>query len=180
MALVALFLIAVVGANLVVAAVGPAAVIPVALSFVALDLVTRDGLHELWKGRNLALRMGALIATGGALSAALNADAGRVAVASCLAFTAAQTVNAVGYALLDRWPRLAKMNASNVPAALVDSTVFLAIAFGGFMPALIAAQTAAKILGGAIWSYALVTAQDRRRRQRAHQTPRTLSSTAGR
>jgi queuosine precursor transporter len=162
MGLIAVFLLAIVGANLTIATFGPVAVIPVAFTFVALDLVARDGLHELWKGRNLVPKMGLLIAVGGALSAALNVDAVRIALASCLAFTAAQTINALGYWALDRWPRLVKINASNVPAALVDSAVFLTVAFGSFMPALIAGQTVAKVAGGVVWSILLVTVQRRR------------------
>lgn len=162
MILVALFLLAIVGANLTIAAFGPAAVIPVAFTFVALDLVARDGLHELWKGRGLVLKMGVLIAAGGVLSALLNVDAARIALASCLAFTVAQTVNGIGYWALDRWPRLVKINASNVPAALADSAVFLTVAFGGFMPVLIAGQTLAKVGGGVIWSLVLVAVQNRR------------------
>jgi queuosine precursor transporter len=161
MALVVVFLAAIVGANLTIATFGPPAVIPVAFTFVALDLVARDGLHELWKGQRLALKMGALIAVGGALSAILNADALRIAVASCLAFTVAQTVNGLGYWALDRWPPLVKINGSNIPAATADSTVFLTVAFGSFMPALIVGQTAAKVLGGFLWSIVLVAVQRR-------------------
>lgn len=163
MALVVVFLAAVVGANRTIAVFGPPAVIPVAFSFVALDLVARDGLHELWKGRRLVLRMGILIATGGVLSALLNADAARIALASCLAFTVAQTVNGIGYWALERWPRLVKINGSNVPAAIADSVVFLTVAFGAFLPALIAAQVAAKVFGGFVWSLALVAVQGRDR-----------------
>jgi uncharacterized PurR-regulated membrane protein YhhQ (DUF165 family) len=161
MGLVVLFLLAIAGANLTIAAYGPVAVIPVAFTFVALDLVARDGLHELWKGRHLVLKMGALIAAGGVLSGLLNADAIRIAVASCLAFTIAQTVNGLGYWALERRPRLVKINASNVPAALADSIVFLSVAFGGFMPALIVGQTLAKVAGGVLWSLLLVAWQRR-------------------
>ena len=162
MALVFVFLAAVVGANLTIAAFGPPAVIPVEFTFVALDFVARDGLHELCKGRRLVLRMGILIAAGGALSALLNADATRIAIASCLAFTVAQTVNGIGYWALERWPRLVKINGSNVPAAIADSVVFLTVAFGAFLPGLIAAQVAAKVLGGFVWSLVLVAVQGRR------------------
>jgi queuosine precursor transporter len=162
MVVVLVFLAAVVGANLTIAAFGPAAVIPVALTFVALDLVARDGLHELWKGNRLPLRMGVVIAAGGLLSAGLNIDAARIAAALCLAFTAAQTVNGLGYWAQDRWPRLLKINASNVPAALVDSVGFLSVAFGAFMAALILGQVAAKVAGGLLWSAVLVSVRRRR------------------
>lgn len=162
MALVVVFLSAVVGANLTIATFGPPALVPVAFTFVALDLVTRDGLHELWKGRRLVLRMGRLIAAGGVLSALLNADAARIALASCSAFTVAQMVNGIGYWALERWPWLVKINGSNVPAAVADSVVFLTVAFGAFLPAVITAQVAAKVFGGFVWSLLLVAVQRRR------------------
>jgi uncharacterized PurR-regulated membrane protein YhhQ (DUF165 family) len=41
--------------------------------------------------------MGALIAAGGVISYAFNRDAGRIAIASCVAFSLAATVDATAY-----------------------------------------------------------------------------------
>ena len=41
----------------------------------------------------------------------------------------------------------------NSAGALVDSIVFPTIAFGALMPAIVAAQFAAKVLGGTLWGY---------------------------
>ena len=162
MALVVMFLGAVVAANLTVAHYGPAAVIPVGFTLVAFDLVARDGLHELWRGKHLAVRMGLLIAAGGALSAMVNAGAGRIALASCVAFTVSQALDAVVYSLLGDRARLLRINSSNVAGGVTDSAVFLTLAFGSFMPGLIAGQVAAKVLGGFVWSLVLVAFQRRR------------------
>jgi uncharacterized PurR-regulated membrane protein YhhQ (DUF165 family) len=47
---------------------------------------------------------------------------------------------------------LVRANGSNVIGAAVDSIVFPTLAFGAFLPAIIALQFAAKVAGGLIWS----------------------------
>lgn len=155
MILPALYLGAIVAANLLAAHYGPAATIPLAFLFVGLDLTCRDRLHDQWRGKHLALRMGALIAAGGAISYALNHNAGRIAIASCVAFTVAAIVDALTYTALRDRPALHRSNGSNIPAALVDSVLFPTIAFGVFAPAIVLGQFAAKVLGGLVWSLIL-------------------------
>jgi len=46
----------------------------------------------------------------------------------------------------------------------VDSLVFPTIAFGAFLPAVIALQFVAKVGGGALWSLALQSLTERRAR----------------
>lgn len=149
---VILYLVAIVLANLSVATFGPSMTIVNAFLFIGLDLTARDQLHEAWRGNNLFLKMTALIAAGSLLSWLLNADAGRIALASFVAFAAAATVDAIAYQLLGGLPRWLKINGSNVPSALVDSIVFPTLAFGGFMWAITLGQFAAKVLGGFVWS----------------------------
>lgn len=152
-ALVAVYLGAIVAANLTIATIGPAAVIPVGLILIGLDLVARDQLHDRLHTRTrLVLGMGALITTGGILSYALNADAGRVALASALAFTAAAIVDALGYEALDGRRPWVRSALSSAPAGLVDSVVFLTVLTGGLPLVLIAAQAIAKALGAAAWA----------------------------
>lgn len=152
--LVALYLTAIVSANLLVAHFGPALSIITAAVFIGLDLSTRDALHEKWRGQ-LWLRMGALITVGSFVSWAVNRDAGKIALASMIAFGAAATVDAVLYHFLRKRPWLQKSNGSNVLAAAVDSLVFPTIAFGGFLPAIVLGQFAAKVGGGFVWSLIL-------------------------
>jgi hypothetical protein len=42
---------------------------------------------------------------------------------------------------------------SNVAGAAVDSLIFPTLAFGALMPAIVLAQFAAKVAGGAVWAY---------------------------
>lgn len=155
MILVTLYLGAIVAANLAATHYGPSATIALAFLFVGLDLTCRDRLHDQWRGKNLTARMGALIATGGVISYALNQGAGRIAIASCVAFTAAAIVDAITYTALRNYRPLQRSNGSNLPAALVDSILFPTIAFGVFAPAIIVGQFAAKVLGGLVWSLIL-------------------------
>lgn len=151
-ALVLAYLGAVVAANLTIAALGPSAAIVVAFLFIGLDLTARDRLHDAWRGRQLALRMGALIAAGGLISYLLNAAAAQIAVASTVAFVAAGTADAVVYALLGERTKLLRINGSNVVSSAVDSLVFPTIAFGGLLPAIVVGQFVAKVAGGFVWS----------------------------
>jgi queuosine precursor transporter len=152
--LVVVYLTAVVAANLLTATFGPGVSILNAFLFIGLDLTTRDALHERWKG-HLLTHMGALIAAGSFISWALNRNAGKVALASLVAFGAAALVDAAIYHLLRKRRWMEKANGSNVPAAAVDSLVFPTIAFGGFLPGIVLAQFVAKVLGGFVWSFAI-------------------------
>jgi hypothetical protein len=149
---VLMYLIAVILANLTVAAFGPNMVIVNAFLFIGLDLTARDRLHDAWRGHNLLPKMAGLIAAGSVLSWLLNRNAGQIAVASFAAFAAAAVVDAVVYHLLGKYPRWLRVNGSNVPSALVDSLVFPTLAFGAFLLPIVLGQFVAKTLGGFIWS----------------------------
>jgi uncharacterized PurR-regulated membrane protein YhhQ (DUF165 family) len=151
-----MYLAAIVAANLSVAAFGPAVSIANAFVFIALDLSSRDRLHEAWHGRGLIWKMALLIASGSLLSWLLNAGAGRIALASLVAFAVSASLDTAAYAALGRHAPLIKMNGSNVISAAADSLIFPALAFG--LPLLwwvVVGQFAAKVAGGAIWSYLL-------------------------
>ncbi len=154
-ALVATYLAAIVAANEIITHKGPTCSIYTAFVFIGLDLVTRDRLHDYWRGhvlRNMAL----LIASGSALSYALNRDSGRIALASCVAFGAAATVDGTVYHLRrkERWAD--RSNESNVAGAAVDSLIFPAIAFGTpILWAIVFGQFCAKVAGGYLWSLVL-------------------------
>lgn len=151
------YIAAAAAANLLVAHYGPPAVIPVAFFLIGFDLIVRDHLHDRWSGDRLALRMAALIAAGGAAAWAANPSAGRIAIASVVAFIAAGATDAAVYHALRRRPFMVRANGSNVPAAIVDSALFLTVAFGvGAVPlTIMAGQVAAKVGGGAVWSAAI-------------------------
>ncbi len=152
MILVIVYLVAVVVANLAVAQFGPSASIVSAFLFIALDMTTRDALHERWKGNLMLPRLFGLILVGSALSWLINRDAEKIAIASAAAFAAAGAADTLVYWLLGSKDRYIKVNGSNVASALADSIVFPVLAFG--FPVLvwvIVGQFVAKVVGGAIW-----------------------------
>lgn len=157
MALVALYLTAIVLANVTVALFGPGVTIINALVFIALDLTSRDALHERWHGKHLWLKMFLLILSGSLLSAILNVNAAPIALASFVAFLAAGAADTVMYALLSNQSRRVKVNLSNVVSAAVDSLVFPLLAFGfPVLWGIVLGQFIAKTFGGYLWSLVLI------------------------
>lgn len=147
---IAIYAAAMTLANLSIAQFGPW-VSPInAFVLIGLDLAMRDWLHtrlKMWQ-------MGSLIVGTGMLTYGLNPAAGQIAVASAVAFTAAAVVDWSVFARLPgSWMRRA--NGSNVAGAAVDSLVFPTLAFGVLMPHIVALQFAAKVAGGAIWTWLL-------------------------
>lgn len=161
---VAVYLAAIVAANLSVAHFGPSSTVVNAFLFIGLDLTLRDRLHDEWRDNRLAPRMGALIAAGGALSWLLNADAGPIALASTVAFAAAASADALVYTALHNRQWLTKVNLSNVAGAAVDSLVFPTLAFGGVLWGITFGQFTAKVAGGLVWAYVIWWLRARRAR----------------
>ncbi len=151
--MIALYLLAVVIANLVVAHYGQPALPFTAFLLVPLDLVTRDVLHHEWQHDRLWPKMTALIAAGSLLAFALNHDAGRVALASFLAFALAGAANTWIYHLMSNGTRYQRMVASSCVAAVVDSLVFPFVAFDEPSWFLCLTQATAKATSGAIFSW---------------------------
>ena len=137
-------------ANLSVAAFGPAISPLNAFVLIGLDLALRDWLHVRLK----AWQMLALIVAAGVLTYVLNPAAGKIAVASSAAFTAAALVDWLTFARL-RGSWLFRANGSNVAGAAVDSLIFPTLAFGALMPHIVLLQFVAKVLGGALWAWLL-------------------------
>lgn len=147
-----LYLVAIVAANLSVAMFGASAAIINAFVLISLDLTSRDALHDHWRGRYLWPKMVALIAGGSILSYTLNTSAGRIALASFMAFLCAGLVDALIYSALGERSRLVRMNGSNLFSAAVDSVVFPLIAFSVINWWVILGLFGAKIVGGLVWS----------------------------
>lgn len=160
---VVLYLVAIVAANLTVAAFGPGVSIFNAFWLIGLDLTLRDSLHDRWHEDRLALRMAGLIAAGGAISFVLNAGAAQIAVASTVAFTASAGLDALVYHLLGSYRRFVRVNGSNTVGAAADSLLFPTLAFGAFLPAIVLGQFAAKVVGGLVWSVVLHAVSQRKR-----------------
>lgn len=149
--IIALYLFAIVAANLSVAHFGPSSAPINALLFIGATLTLRDRLHDRYGPRAMLV----LIPLGALLSAALGADVARIAAAGAAAFALSETVDAITYHALRRRRWLSRANGSNVASALVDSIAFPLLAFGMVPLWIIAAQFVAKTLGGAVWSLIL-------------------------
>src|SRR5262245_19290459 len=101
-ALCGAYLAAIIAANLSIAHWGPKAAVYNAFLFIGLDLVSRDRLHDLWRG-HLIRNMAALIAAGSGLSYLMGIWLGtgpfvaRIALASMVAFGVAASADAIVY-----------------------------------------------------------------------------------
>lgn len=155
--LVMVYLLAIVAANLLAARFGPGVTVLNAFCFISLDLSTRDQLHARWQGRRLWLRMLLLIASGGLLAFLLGGS-GPIALASCLAFIAAGSADALVYHALSNHAQLVRINGSNLAGAMVDSLLFPLLAFGWPLSGIIVlGHILAKVAGGALWAHVLTS-----------------------
>ena len=150
----AIYLAAIVLANLSVQYFGPASMPINAFLFIGLDLTLRDSLHDAWK-EHLLVKMGALILAGAGITYLLNANAGWIGIASVIAFSAAAVGDTWMYDLLKERTYMIRANGSNVVGAALDSILFPTLAFGAFLPWAIAGQWVAKTFGGAVWAWVL-------------------------
>lgn len=152
-ALISIYFVSIVAANLLVAG-HPERSPYIAFLIIGLILIVRDRLHCQWEGRSLALRMGSLIVAAGALSFALQPMAGRIAIASVAAFVTAEVLDSAAFHWLREMPWFKRSNLSNLPSAAADSAIFILVAFGPLW-GLIALQFFAKLAGGFVWSAVL-------------------------
>lgn len=153
--LVVIYLLAIILANLLAARFGPGVTVLNAFCFIGLDLSTRDQLHARWQGRRLWPRMLLLIGSGGLLALLLGGS-GRIALASCFAFIAAGSADALVYHALRGRTRLVRINGSNLAGAVVDSLLFPLFAFGWPLSwVIVLGHVLAKAVGGALWAHIL-------------------------
>lgn len=161
-ALIVGYLGAIVVANLTLAQWGadhPEVAAYNAFVLIGLDLVARDVLHSAWAARGVLVRnMVLLIGTGSLLSYVAGRyigsgpDVARIALASCVAFGAAATSDALVYQALRGRAWLERVNGSNVVSGAVDSVVFIALwPFGWSLPIAFGLFTA-KVAGGVCWA----------------------------
>ncbi len=160
--LIALFLLAITAANLSSAHWGPEASIYNAFALIGLTLVIRDQLHDQWQEHRLP-KMLALIVVGSALAYLVTPDAGKIGMASGIAFLAAESVDALVYHTVRFWPWLERSNFSNFFGAAVDSLVFPTLAFGGVMWSITVGQFTAKVAGALLFTLLIARVLDKRR-----------------
>lgn len=149
--MVCIYIAAMVTANLMVWWLGPWFSPINSFLLIGLDLTLRDVMHD----RLTRWQLLAVICAGGLITWGLNPAAAKIAVASAAAFTASALVDWMAYAYLRAKPWLVRSNGSNVAGAAVDSVLFPTLAFGAFLPHIVALQFAAKVGGGAAWAWLL-------------------------
>lgn len=155
--LIALYLAAIVAANLAAAHFGPWATPIIGFFAIGFDLTARCVLQEKWACR-WKRNMLRLIVAGSLLTLMVNWHAWRIAIASTIAFTVSEIVDAVFYTMLRRqgYVLMARINLANFISAFLDSVLFMWIAFGVIKPGTIVAEHMAKFIGGVLWSIVLV------------------------
>lgn len=146
-----IYIASICAANFSVHLFGPIITPVNAFLFIGLDFVIRDKLHEKIGIKNMLL----LISIAGLLSFAINPSTNMIAIASVSAFSLAALTDTTVYQALIKRTWLVKSNGSNIASSAVDSIIFPLIAFGAFMPWIVAGQFAAKVFGGAAWSWML-------------------------
>jgi hypothetical protein len=149
--LIALYVAAMVTANILVWWLGPWFSPINAFLLIGLDLTLRDVMHD----RLTRWQMLSVVLVGGFITWAVNPAAAKIAIASATAFSVAALADWLAYSLLRTRPWLVRSNGSNMVGAAIDSLIFPTMAFGAFMPHIVVLQFAAKVGGGAVWSVLL-------------------------
>ena len=160
--LIASYLVAIVAANNIVTYMGARGLIFTAFFLIPFDLIARDQLQDLWRSKNLFIKMACLILSGSLIAYITNPETANISKASAISFLFAGSIDYVFYTLLDGKRKFIKMNLSNIASSICDSTLFQWIAFGSISLNIAAAQTAFKLLGGLLWSIIFIRYLDRR------------------
>lgn len=149
-----LYLTLIVATNISFSQIGP---VPATFVLVGLTLAARDFVHET-SGRWVSL--GLVVVGAGASGLLASPD---VALASLVAFLLAETLDLLIYERVKaRYGLAAGVGASGVVGSIIDSTVFLLIAFGSL--AYFWAQVTGKLLATvAVAALALAVSAVRRR-----------------
>ncbi|NUT52789.1 MAG: VUT family protein [Saccharothrix sp.] len=117
-------------------------VVPAGTVFAGTSLTARDLVHDKLGVRGVAVG----IAAGAGLSAVLASP--KIAVASVVAFIASEIVDALIYTRLRRRTQLGAVVASNALGLVIDSALFVPLAFGTLtvLPGQITGKAAATVL----------------------------------
>lgn len=149
--LIVFYIAALCAANYLVFIFGPWWSIINSFVLIGFDFIVRDKLHERLGLNKISL----IVIVAAVLSYLINPAGGMIAVASGISFLMASLTDGFIYQRLIKRKWVVKSNASNIAASAVDSILFPIIAFGSFMPWIIAGQFLTKIFGGFVWSFLL-------------------------
>jgi uncharacterized PurR-regulated membrane protein YhhQ (DUF165 family) len=148
---ISLYLFAFILANFIVLFFGAKGLIFTALFLIPFDFVMRCMFHETWKGKELILKLGALVFTASVLTFLINRDTLSIAIASSVGFISAQLFAGIFYQFFINRSYFIKVNGSDAIGILVDSLVFQLIAFSVILPEITISQFILKIIGGLFW-----------------------------
>lgn len=152
---ISLYLSAFTLANFIVLWFGKEGLIFTALFLIPFDFVMRCMFHEQWKGAELVLKLGALVAVSSLITYLINQDAQLIALASVGGFVTAQVMAGLFYQRAIKKSYFVKVNGSDAIGIVFDSVVFQVIAFGYITPEITLSQTVLKIIGGFFWYWVI-------------------------
>lgn len=150
--LMILYILAIVAANTFASLFGPSVTIVNAFVFIGLDMAIRDYLHDLY---DEPLKPMFILVGIGSLCSYLS-NAGMIAIASAVSFLIANSADTSIYHYLRKQSWVHRSLKSNIAASGIDSLLFPLIAFGSFMPTIVAGQWIAKIAGGIVFTVIFV------------------------
>ena len=148
---ISIYLVAFILANFIVLHFGANGLIFTALFLIPFDFVMRCLFHEQWKGIELVLKLGALVAVASIITYFINHDSINIALGSMFGFIAAQIFAGVFYQKMIKKSFFVKVNGSDAIAIIVDSIVFQLVAFSVIDTSITISQTILKIAGGLFW-----------------------------
>lgn len=148
---ISLYLLAFVLANFIVLWLGSRGLIITALLLIPFDFVMRCMFHEQWKGMELIVKLGSLVAVASLLTYLINRDTQNIAIGSMCGFIAAQIAAGIFYQAFIRERYFVKVNGSDAVGIIFDSIVFQLVAFSVIDPQVTFSQTVLKIIGGLFW-----------------------------
>lgn len=152
---ISIYLIAFILANFIVLHYGANGLIFTALFLIPFDFVMRCLFHETWKGKELVLKLGALVIVASLLTFFINQNSLNIALASSGGFILAQITAGIFYQLVIKKSYFIKVNGSDSIGILIDSIAFQLIAFGEINTFILISQFLLKITGGLFWYWVI-------------------------
>jgi uncharacterized PurR-regulated membrane protein YhhQ (DUF165 family) len=151
--IIALFLIAFIGANLLVKHFGAYGLWISSAMLIPFDFIVRCIIHERQRGTKLVYTLSFLCGIAALITVLINQDAIHIAAASVCGFVIAQLFAGIIYQVGIYYNRsyFVKVNGSDLAAIIVDSIVFQVIAFSAFDPGVTGGQVLIKFAGGLFW-----------------------------
>lgn len=148
---ISLYLLAFIFSNFIVLWFGARGLIFTALFLIPFDFVIRCLFHEQWKGKELIVKLGSLVAIASLFTYLINQEAKNIALGSMFGFISAQIIAGVFYQINIKQSYFLKVNGSDVLAIISDSIVFQLVAFSFINFDITLSQTILKIVGGLFW-----------------------------